>query len=362
MRRISLVLGFVLIALGLSLYFALSRSEVAHRLGRGEPVHFLYLVRLTPNAPPDLALVTSLSPQGIFSFLLIPGTLSVPQKGVWTPLGSLHALEGAKALSDALAGLLEISFVEEKEIGPGEWDRLVEGLGGVVVRPTERLVAKEPLFSLDLPPGEQLLSPQKTRDFLVYCVRYAQDPGFAFCREFFQDFLMRLWAKPKAISSLASSWNAREFWRRALALPEEKVRLEILPTRPEGPHLLPDLVGIRKLREKLFFGRVFLTRDEVRVAVLNGTRERFLATRTASWLSERGFQVVGVGMADRYDYERTILVVGAGAAGKVPLLRELLVGEVVVMAEKDFGAERIGGWPKGADLVLILGAGFDVRS
>ena len=362
MRRISLVLGFLLIALGLSLYFALSRSEVAHRLGRGEPVHFLYLLRLTQDAPPDLALVASLSPQGVFSLVLIPGTLFIPKRGVWTTLGSLHALEGAKALSAALAGLLEISFVEEKEIGPGDWDRLVEGLGGVVVRPTERLFLKESQFSLDLPPGEQLLSPQRTRDFLVYCLRYAQDPGFSLSREFFQDFLLRLWAKPKAILGWAGSWNARDFWQRALALSEEKVRLEILPARLEEARLIPDLVAVRKLREKLFFGRSFLTRDEVRVAVLNGTRERFLATRTASWLSERGFQVVGVGMADRYDYERTILVVGAGATEKVPLLQELLVGEVMVMAEKDFGTERIGGWPKGADLVLILGAGFDVRS
>jgi len=362
MRRVALVLGLVLIGLGLSLYFALSRSEVAQRLARGEPVHFLYLFRLTPNDPPDWALVASLSPQGTFSLILIPGTLSVPQKGVWTTLSSLQALEGAQAFSRAIAGLLEISFVEEKEIGPSEWDRLIEGLGGVVIRPTERLFLKESQFTLDLPPGEQLLSPPKTRDFLVFCARYAQDPRFSLALEFFQDFLVRLWAKPKAIGSLGSSWNARDFWRRALALPEERAHLELLPARLEETRLIPDLVGVRKLREKLFFGRVFLTRDEVRVAVLNGTRERFLATRTASWLSERGFQVVGVGMADRYDYERTILVVGAGAAGKVPLLKELLVGEVVVMAEKDFGVERIGGWPKGADLLLILGAGFDVRS
>lgn len=362
MRRISLVLGFVLMALGLSLYFALSRSEVAHRLGRGEPVHFLYLVRLTPNGPADLALLATLSPKGVFSLVFIPGTLSVPKKGAWTTLSNLHALEGGQALSRAIASLLEISLVEEKEIGPGEWDRLTDGLGGVVVRLPERLFLKEPQFSLDLPPGEQLLSPQKTRDFLVYCVRYAQDPGFALSREFFQDFLARLWANPKAISSLAGTWNVRDFWRRALALPEERAHLEILPARPEDARLIPDLVGVRKLREKLFFGRVFFTRDEVKVAILNGTRERFLATRTASWLSERGFQVVGVGMADRYDYERTVLVVGAGAAEKVPLLKELLVGEVMVIEEKDFEVGRIGGWPKGADLVLILGAGFDVRS
>jgi len=362
MRRISLVLGFVLIALGLSLYFALSRSEVAHRLGRGEPVHFLYLLRLIPDAPPDMALVASLSPQGLFSLILIPGTISVPKKGVWNTLSTLYALEGPPALSAAIANLLEISFVEEKEIEPGEWDRLIDELGGVVVRLTERLVVKEPPLSLDLLPGEQLLSSQKTRDFLVYCVHYAEDPSFSLARDFFQEFLARLWAKPKALSGLAASWKARDFWRRVWACPEEGVRLAVLPARPEGARFIPDLVEVRKLRGKLFFGRDFLTRDEVRVVVLNGTQERFLATRTASWLLERGFQVVGVGMADRYDYEHTILVVGAGAAEKVPLLKELLVGEVVVMAEQDFGVERIGGWPKGADLVLILGAGFDVRS
>lgn len=46
----------------------------------------------------------------------------------------------------------------------------------------------------------------------------------------------------------------------------------------------------------------------VRIEILNGSGEPGAAAKLASYLRERGFHVVSVGSADRYDYLRTLVV------------------------------------------------------
>ena len=365
MRRALVVIGLVLVGLGLALYFSLSRTEVSRSLSQGKPVHLLWAVRLLPQDPPDLAVAISLLPKGEVFFLLIPGTIAIPTQNGWSTLSAIYPAEGIEGWDKRLSALLECSFLKAVEVGPGDWDKIVETVGGVVVRLDERLIYRDETkgIAMDFLAGEQLLFGPNTREFLVYGVRYAGDPKFSFVTSFFRDLLGRLWSKGKdALSSLRmdKSWEAQEFWRRALSLPEEKVRLEILPLVAEDSRLMPDFVNTRKLWEKVVFGRTFLTRDEVKVVVLNGTRERFLATKTAGWLSARGFKVVGVGNADRYDYTKTLLVISPGAEEKAELLRRALPKEITVTTAQAFGMDKLGGWPAGADLVLVVGAGLDL--
>ncbi len=365
MRRILIVAGLVLIGLGLALYFTLSRTEVSRSLGQGKPVHILWALRLLPQDPPDLAVAITLLPRGEVHFLLIPGTLAVPTQNGWSTLSAIYAPEGIKGWTRRLSPLLEFPFLGAVEVGPGDWDKLLEKAGGVVVRLEERLIYREEAggLSLDLPAGEQLLFGQDARGFLIYGVRGAGDPKIPLVASFFRDLLDRVWAKGKSMLSglpMDKSWETQEFWRRALSLPEEKIVLETLPILAEDSRLMPDFVGIRKLWERVVLGRSFLTREEVKVVVLNGTRERFLATKVAGWLSARGFKVAGVGSADRSDYTKTFLVVGPNGEEKASLLRQVLPKDVVVTTAPAFGIEKLGGWPAGADLVLVIGAGFEV--
>lgn len=363
MRRILVVTGLVLIGLGLALYFSLSRTEVARALGQGEPVLLLWAVRLFPETAPDLGVVAILLPRGEVFFLLVPGTVALPAKGGWTTLSAVYSAEGLEGWSLRLSALLELPFLRVIEVGPVDWDKLVEVAGGVVVRLEERLFHREEGIALDLPVGENLVFAETSRNFLAYAARHHEDPRFSLLASFFRDLSARIWSKGRAILpalQMDRSWETQEFWRRALSLPEERVGVEVLPLVGEDFRLMPDFVAVRKLRERIVSGRVFLTRDEVRIVVLNGTRERFLATRTAGWLSARGFSVLGVGTADRYDYTKTFLVVGPGSEEKAELLRRVLPPEVVVTTAQAFGVEKLGGWPTGADLVLVVGAGFAV--
>ncbi|MGC8963353.1 MAG: LytR C-terminal domain-containing protein [Candidatus Bipolaricaulaceae bacterium] len=365
MRRVLIVAGLVLIGLGLALYFTLSRTEVSRSLAQGKPVRILWALRLLPQDPPDLAVAITLLPRGEVHFLLIPGTLAVPTQSGWSTLSAVYAAEGLKGWGQRLSSLLEFPFLWAVEVGPGDWDKLLERAGGVVVRLEERLIYREEAggLSLDLPAGEQLLFGQDAREFLAYGVRGAGDPAIPLVAGFFRDLLDRIWAKGKSVLpslQMDKTWEIREFWRRALSLPEEKVALETLPIVAEDSRLMPDFVNVRKLEGRVVLGRSFLTRDEVKVVVLNGTRERFLATKVAGWLSARGFKVVGVGSADRSDYTKTFLVVGKNGEEKASLLRQVLPKDLVVTTAQAFGMEKLGGWPTGADLVLVIGAGFEV--
>lgn len=362
MRRLLIVVGGVLLALGAALFFAFTRSEVRRALAQGEPVQALLLFRtgIPADEPgPDLAVLVTLLPQQRCAWILIPGSLLLPQGGTWRTLKE----DGAKA-GEALAALWELPILGLVELSSSAWDALVRELGGVVARPEERLAFQDPQrrVFLDVPAGEQLLDGPKSREFLAYLLRYRGSPDLSGLSIFFGDFVARLAGRPDLLRKTfglpgLSPWAARDFWE---GVARAQARVEVLPLVAEDGRLMPDLVRIRKLREALVFGRTFLTREEVRVFVANGTRERFLATRTAAWLAARGFVVAGVGQADRTDYAKSFLLARKGAEAKAELLRALLPKDVTVVAAEAFGAERLGGWPEGADVVLLLGVGFDV--
>ncbi len=362
MRRLLLVAGAVLLGLGAALFFAFTRSEVRRALAQGEPVQVLVLLRtgIPADEPgPDLAVLVSLLPQRRCAWILIPGSLLLPQEGTWRTLK-----EGGTKAVEALAALWELPILCVGELSPEAWDGLVQELGGVVARPEERLVFQDPQrrVFLDVPAGEQLLDGPKSREFLAYLLRYRGSPDLLGLSTFFGDLLPRLLGRPELLRQTlvlpgVSPWAARDFWE---GVARAQSRVEVLPLVAEDSRLMPDYVRIRKLREALALGRTFLTREEVRVFVANGTRERFLATRTAAWLAARGFAVAGVGAADRMDYTRSFLLVRKGAEAKAELLRALLPRDVAVVAAEAFGVERLGGWPEGADVVLLLGVGFDV--
>ncbi len=362
MRRLLIVAGLLLLGLGATLFFTFTRTEVQQALAQGKPVQVLLLVRTgvpKDGASPALGLWVSLLPQGRCVWVLIPGDLLLPVDGTWQPL---HA--GGERGVSALAALWEAPFLASVEVTPTTWDGLVAELGGVVARPEERLIYQDPFRQvfIDIPAGEQLLDGPKSREFLAYLLHYGGRRDLAGLRTFFTDFLGRLASRPQALRRVFASPHLSPWVGQALGrgIAQAQARLEVLPTVEEEGKLLPDVVRIHKLREALLFGRVFLTREEVGVFLLNGTRERFLATRTAAWLSARGFRVVGVGQADRLDYTKTFLIVRKGEEEKAELLRVLLPKEVGVLSAEAFGMDRVGGWPEGADVVLLLGAGFHV--
>ena len=94
------------------------------------------------------------------------------------------------------------------------------------------------------------------------------------------------------------------------------------------------------------------TPAETRVEVLNGTSRGGIAIQTADWLRQRGFQVVGVGNADRADYPESRLLAQPGFEPTAGALATALGLSGAVQA-----APAASGAP---DVRIILGQGYQL--
>ncbi len=86
-----------------------------------------------------------------------------------------------------------------------------------------------------------------------------------------------------------------------------------------------------------------------RIAVLNGTDQAGLASRVAGRLATAGFDVVGLGDADRADYSASWLIAygNSSAPTRDALVRQLAIQPDHVLSDPGSGS---------ADLVIVLGA------
>jgi LCP family protein required for cell wall assembly len=91
-----------------------------------------------------------------------------------------------------------------------------------------------------------------------------------------------------------------------------------------------------------------LAAEQAYIAVQNGTTTGSLASRTAAFLKERGFQVVQFGNADRFDYVQTVIIDYSGKSYTVGRLAQLFhVAESNIQHLSDVASE--------VDILLIIG-------
>ncbi len=383
MRRILVGSGLLLIALSAALLVLFRQTEVARQLRQGTPVH-LGLVALDLEGQLGGVAVISVLPGGRAHGLMVPLTLAWPASGSWISLTTLAETEGTDGILRRVGYVLEVPIAYWMVLNHAQLAKAVDLLGGVEVRVVERLVYQDRVRDvfLDLPPGVHTLAGGQVPAYLAVA-EGGEEGRMARQQELLRGMWARLgrvpWAQARVLLSALfkevrtnlSFWEALDLLRAARGVPLDRLELHAVPTvvRPGGKgELVVDLVRMRKLARGLWPGGELYARHEVRVWVLNGTRVRLLARKTGEWLADRGFEVVGMGDADRTDYARTVLVVREETRAKAPVLLEVLARVVPegqslqVMTDREFGMEKVGGWPKEADVVLILGAGFHVPS
>ena len=373
----------MLVALGATLLLLFSQTEVLRRLRQGAVVH-VGVVALDPEGQPGTVGVLSLLPNGRVQWVIFPLGLAWPTSPTtWSPLSTFSASEGVEGVVRLLGSCLEEPVpywvvVEYADVG-----RWAARLGGVAVRVKERLVYQDrprDLF-LDLGTGIHTLGEDKVLAYLL--VGEGGESGKAARHlELLRGFSARLGALPwnqakgqvpgllKDVRTNLTVWEAIDVLRVLRSTAEDRLEVVVVPTvvRGEGkPEVVLDLVRWRKLLRLRFGGPDPFTRDEVRVVVLNGTGVRLLARRAGQWLADRGFQVVKMDDADRSNYPRTVVVVREETRAKAGAVLEVLSPVVpppgvLVQTEREFGVERVGGWPKEGDVLIILGAGFNVPS
>lgn len=179
-------------------------------------------------------------------------------------------------------------------------------------------------------------------------------------------FIKRL---PDLISQVKSGFSTDlgpgdllELAQQAREVPDGSLRTAVLDGRylvdyvtPEGAQVLLPI----KDRTSAFVNDLFATGqtpatpevEMARIRVLNGTTQTGLAARTAELLRQRGLNVVSVGNADHFNYERTQIVDHAGRPATVKALADwlkLAPGNLVYRPEPAAPAE----------IDLVLGADF----
>lgn len=98
----------------------------------------------------------------------------------------------------------------------------------------------------------------------------------------------------------------------------------------------------------------FISQEAARVLILNGTKNAQLAEQTAQYLQAQGFQVTGVGNADRVDYAKTTLIDYSGAKEwTINTLARLLRVEAANIRRTPNAKSEV-------DVRIILGADWSV--
>ena len=379
MRWLGIAAGVVLIGVAVALFFLYSQTDVERALRRGEWVHVLVIgvdngAQGAPQA--DLVGVASLSPEGRAVWLSLPRDLSLPQgEGTWAPLYAVYSEQGQEGVKQGLAHLLEIQIPYVVEVDFEAFSELVDLVGGVDIAVEAHLVYVDQSQDLyiDIPAGPQHLDGRRALDYIRYRGPEGEPDRIRRAHKFLHALLENLrglpWSRWRALAQVAMEhvstnlnlWESLALAGHVRELKEGDLTFAELPNLVFSGERRPDIVRTRQLVAALYEGRRYLTRDQVDVVVLNGAGAPFLAHRTEVWLLERGFTVVGIGNADRFNYTRSLVLVKPETKGKAELLTQVLPSEIELQDADAFGVDRLGGWPEGADVVLILGEGFDVR-
>ncbi|QAA76400.1 MAG: hypothetical protein BIP78_0634 [Candidatus Bipolaricaulis sibiricus] len=385
MRRVAIGVGLVLTAVAVALFVLFSQTEVARTFRQGSPVHVLF-IRVDEGASgrtqADAMAVAIVQPGGKTTWLSVPQGLVWPNAPGGASILDLYASEGVVGLSRRLSLLLEVPLSYWVVVDSAAFRAIVDALGGVELSVESRLVYQDRARNLfiDIPAGSHLFDGRMALDYVRY-----QD-GDELARVARQHALLRALIQKAASIPMAqwrplvemvhrtvetnlSLWETLDLVRALGDLAPERFTFSAVPSvaRPGSPQArVPDLVRLRKVVQAAVGGRAYFTRDEVRVLVLNGTGQRLLATRTGAWLTDLGFEVTAISDADRSNYPRTYIVVREETRDKGRALYEVMAASVQpgvqIQTDREFDMTRVGGWPKDVDLILILGAGFDVRS
>jgi len=380
MRRLGIVAGIVLIGVAVALFFLYSQTEVERALRRGDWVHILIVgvdngAQGAPQA--DLVALASISPQGHATWLSLPRDIHLPTgPGSWTPLYAVYSQEGTDGVRSRVERLLEVDIPYWVEVDFAAFRDLVDQVGGVEITVEAHLVYVDQSQDLyiDIPAGHQRLDGEQALQYVRYRGADGEVGRIRRMHKFLTALISKLkrlpWSRWRGLvrTGLEHVKTNLDFWEildvagLARDLPPGELRFTQAPTLTDGGQPRPDLIRLHRLVEALYHGREYLTRDEVHVTVLNGSGAPFLAHRTAAWLKQRGFSVAGVDNADTYGYKRTLVLYNTPEGlPKAELLSEVLPQRAEIMEADMFGVERLQGWPEGADVVLILGEGFDVK-
>ena len=415
------VIAAVFVLGALTVYWWFQEGQSARPLDPNAEASYVLLLGLDSfgaNERSDTIMVAKLEGDGI-KLLSIPRDLRVTfPDGTTHKINAAYAQGGADLVRQLVADRLDIPLHWYVVADYQGFVEVIDALGGVTVD-VERAMQYEDTkqdLVIDIPAGEQTLGGQEALDYWRYRdAATGQDIG-RIDRQ--HTFLNALAAKVATIENFEqvrsllrialenvrtniAFVDAVSLARRYQSLSPEAVQSRTLPGRAQTitedgtdvSYYRANPVETAALVEEFFKGKEVLTNSDVRVIVLNGHPDeqirQQLASRTAAYLRDQGFQTVAWWNASRgpsydFDYTRSYVVNVSGNARKGELLANtfddvplevLTPDEFSEATQERLGEDRFteirqelmtraippddrGVELQEADLLLILGGGF----
>lgn len=385
-RQILIALVAVIAVVGIVLgWYFITQRQVGRLIAQGERTNILLLGldQSENTSRSDTIILLSLAPEEEVVLLSLPRDLRAKfPDGEFHKLNAAYPLGGARLACKTVSALLGIEVPFYVTLDYTGFERLIDLLGGITLTVEERMVytdeRADPPLHIDIYPGTQTMDGKTALHYIRYrdetgdigriarhqkLIAAILEKGFHHQEEpAIREIIKAIHPYLSTNLSLIDLFDLSKLVRR---LRFDQMQMATIPTEPvtiDGvSYLEMRVVATARIIAQTIKGIDLLTPDEISIAIYNGSGAMMLAARTAEHLRKRDFRITKTANADSFGYTKTQIVILSEEA-KAWVLQRALPSEATVVSLEDFtplyGA--LATPPAGTDLLLIVGANFEV--
>ncbi len=325
---IVLIIGGVLVSL-----YTVDRRNISKLAEQGDRANILFLgldyVEGTSRS--DTMMFASIGPEsGDIKLISIPRDMYVKYPdGNFRRINVAYPRGEGELATDMVSKLLGVNVPFYVALDYQGFKEIIDSLGGVTLDVERRFeyedLAAEPPLRIDIEPGRQKLNGEEALGYIRYraggsdLARIERQQKFLDAL-FEQGIQLGGWGRMKSLIDTANEYmetnlsliDLYDLGKSVRGIDTDSLDTYTLPgrgARVDGKSvILPEIAGIRKIVAQEVLNKDLLTRDNVKVLVLNGEGSAWLAHNTSVKLEEMNFQVTGADNADRFDYEKSYII------------------------------------------------------
>src|SRR5665648_65701 len=316
------------------------------------------------NGRADTILFLSISPKTKDVLILsIPRDtrVEIPERGM-DKINHAYAFGGEKLIAETVSLFLDVPIDFYAIADFNGFVNIIDKLGGVEIDVEKEMhyVDKAGGLDINLYPGKQILDGEKSLQYIRFRhdnlgdlgrIKRQQKLSLAVIEKMMNfDFIIKI---PQISEEMEGYIETNINVQDAIALAnlfkginQEEVKIETIQAKPvyiKGiSYLEPDVEEVRQRVKSLIYGK----NSGMKLEILNGNAMSGVARRIAKDLELQGFEIVNIGNADRFDYEKTKIIVYSKKVNLDDAFKKLF---------NDFEIVKENQTNTNLDLVIILG-------
>ena len=248
------------------------------------------------------------------------------EKRKFTKLNSSHVYGGIELTQETVEEMLNVNIDYYLETDFTGFEKIIDRLGGVNINVSKNLnyVDKAGGLYINIKKGQQNLNGEEALQYVRF--RDARgDIGRIERQQKFIDSVLEKALSPsivtkipgiikevnKAVNTNIPIKDITPFLNTAKEIDLSRIETKMLPGKAEYingiSYWVPDLEASKIMVDNLVRNKSYIHNKEYELRVLNGVGESGAASNTADLLEKYGFQILDIGNADRYDYDKSII-------------------------------------------------------